>query len=350
MQPFKTNTMISKIIAEDLIHKVQKVLEKAEKIVIVTHVGPDGDAMGSSLGLWHYLMTLEKEPVIIVPTAFPDFLSWMPGSDRITVYENSPEQAVQYLNSADLIFALDFNVPSRVEKMSELLLNAKAPIVLVDHHLNPGDFAKVVISYPEISSTSELIFRLICRMEDFSKINLACAESIYTGMMSDTGGFTYNSNNQEIYIIIAELIKLGVDKDDIYRKVFNTFSEHRLRLMGYCLNSKMKVYPEHRAALISLSVEEMKKYNFQNGDSEGFVNIPLSIQGVDFSVFMREDKDKIKISLRSQGTFPTNKFAADVFNGGGHLNASGGEFYGTLKDAERVFENALPLYKDFINI
>jgi len=340
--------MISKIIAEDLIHKAKDAINEAEKIAIVVHVGPDGDAMGASLGLWHYLMTLEKEPVVIVPTAFPDFYSWMPGAESVVVYEFTPQVAEEKLNGADLIFALDFNVLSRLGDMSDVVLNAPAKKIMVDHHLHPGDFAKVVISYPEISSTSELIFRMICRLGDFSKINLASAECIYTGMMSDTGGFTYNSNNQEIYTIISELIKIGVDKDDIYRKVFNTYSEHRLRLMGYCLYHKMKVYPEYKAALITLSTKEMKEFNFQNGDSEGFVNIPLSISGVDFSVFMREDANKIKISLRSQGTFPTNKFSADIFNGGGHLNASGGESYTTMEEAVRKFEEALPLYKDFL--
>jgi phosphoesterase RecJ-like protein len=340
--------MISKIIAEELIHKVANVLEDADKVLIVTHVGPDGDAMGSSLGLWHYLMTLGKEPVVIVPTAFAGFLSWMPGSECVMVYENMEEECRKIIDGADLIFALDFNVPHRMADLAEAVVNAKAPKVLVDHHLNPGDFTDIVISYPEISSTSELIFRLICRLGDFSKINLASAECIYTGMMTDTGGFTYNSNKQEIYTIVSELIKLGVDKDDIYRKVFNTFSEHRLRLMGYCLYKKMKIYPEYKAALITLTAAEMNEFNFQNGDSEGFVNIPLSIEGIDFSAFMREDTDKIKISLRSQGSFPTNKFSADIFGGGGHLNASGGESYTSLKEAVKKFEDALPLYKDFL--
>jgi phosphoesterase RecJ-like protein len=340
--------MISKIIAEDLIHKAKDAIAEAENIAIVVHVGPDGDAMGASLGLWHYLMTLDKEPVVIVPTAFPDFYAWMPGAEKVVVHELTPQIAEQKLNEAELIFALDFNVISRLGDMSDLVLNAPAKKIMVDHHLHPGDFAKVVISYPEISSTSELIFRMICRLGDFSKINLAGAECIYTGMMSDTGGFTYNSNNQEIYIIISELIKIGVDKDEIYRRVFNTYSEHRLRLMGYCLYHKMKVYPEYKAALITLTSKEMEEFNFQNGDSEGFVNIPLSISGVDFSVFMREDLNKIKISLRSQGTFPTNKFSADIFNGGGHLNASGGESHTTMEEAVRKFEEALPLYKDFL--
>ena len=212
--------MISKIIAEDLIHKVQRSLNSADKIAIVVHVGPDGDAMGSALAWWHYLMTIDKEPVVVVPTAFPDFLSWMPGGDKVMVYEGNEAACEELLNAAELIFTLDFNVPSRMAKMEAAVMNAPAPKILVDHHLYPGDYAKIIISYPEISSTSELIFRLICRLGDFSKINLACAECIYTGMMTDTGGFTYNSNKPEIYTIIHELIKIGVDKVDLYRKVF----------------------------------------------------------------------------------------------------------------------------------
>ena len=340
--------MISKIIAEELITKVNKAIDNVDKIVIVAHIGPDGDAIGSSLALWHYLMTIDKEPVVIVPNPFPSFLSWMPGAECILDYENSKEKADELIADAELIFTLDFNTASRMGKMADTVINAPADKILVDHHLHPDTYAKIKVSYPEISSTSELIFRLICRMGDFSMINLACAECIYTGMMTDTGGFTYNSNNHEIYVIIAELIKLGVDKDAIYRKVFNTYSEDRLRLMGYCLFHKMKVYPEYKTALITLTLKELSKFNYVNGDSEGFVNIPLSIAGIDFSVFMREDTDKIKISFRSQGTFPSNKVAADLFHGGGHLNASGGESSTTLAVAVKKFEDALPDYKDFL--
>ena len=340
--------MISKIIAEELISKVKKAIDNVDKIVIVAHVGPDGDAIGSSLALWHYLMTIDKEPVVIVPNPFPSFLNWMPGSNLVLDYDNSKEKADELFAAAELIFTLDFNTASRMGKMADAVLNSPAEKILVDHHLNPDTFAKVRVSYPEISSTSELIFRLICRMGDFSMINLACAECIYTGMMTDTGGFTYNSTNQEIYIIIAELIKIGVDKDEIYRKVFNTYSVDRLRLMGFCLYHKMKVYPEYRAALITLTEKELSEFNYINGDSEGFVNIPLSIAGVDFSVFMREDSERVKISFRSQGTFPANKVASDLFNGGGHLNAAGGESNLPLAKAVKKFEDALPDYKDFL--
>ena len=340
--------MITKIIAEDLINKVQKAIDGVDKIVIVAHVGPDGDAMGASLALWHYLMTIEKEPVIIVPTPFPNFLAWMPGAECVLDYENNKEKSDELIASAELIFALDFNTSNRLAKMADAILKAPANKILVDHHLHPENFAKIILSYPELSSTSEMIFRLICRMGDFTKINLACAECIYTGMMTDTGGFTYNSNNHEIYTIIAELIKLGVDKDEIYRKVFNNYSQDRLRLMGFCLYHKMKVYPEYRTALISISLKELEQFNYINGDAEGFVNIPLSISGVDFSVFMRDDKERIKISLRSQGAFPANKVASDLFNGGGHLNAAGGESTLTLAETVKKFEDALPDYKDFL--
>ena len=227
--------MISKIINEDLITRVKKAIDNVDKIVIVAHVGPDGDAIGSSLALWHYLMTIDKEPVIIVPNPFPAFLAWMPGAECILDYDHSKEKADDLIASTELIFTLDFNTASRMGDMADAVLNAKADKILVDHHLHPDTYAKVKISYPEISSTSEIIFRLICRMGDFTMINLACAECIYTGMMTDTGSFTYNSNNHEIYSIIAELVKIGIDKDDIYKKVFNTYSVDRIRLMGYCL-------------------------------------------------------------------------------------------------------------------
>ncbi len=340
--------MISKIISEDLVRKVDKALSTAEKVVIIPHVGPDGDAMGSCLGMWHYQMALGKEPVVIVPSRHPEFYNWMPGVDCVLVHEENVEYTEKLVAEADLIFAQDFNVLHRMGKLAGAVEKSSAYKVLIDHHLHPGDFADVTISYPEISSTSELVFRLICRLGDFSKINLAGAECLYTGMMTDTGGFTYNSNKHEIYTIISELIKLGVDKDAIYRRVFNTYSEDRLRLMGYCIYNKMKLYPEYRAALITLSQEEMNQFNFRNGDAEGFVNIPLSIHNVDFSVFLREDPEKIKVSLRSQGTFPANKFSAQVFNGGGHLNAAGGESYTTLEEAIRKFEEALPEYKAFL--
>ena len=326
-----------------------KWFERADKIVIVSHVSPDGDAIGSSLGLAQFLDSQDKTVNVIVPNAFPDFLKWMPGSKDILLYDRYKEFADKLINEADIICCLDFNSLKRIEEMADSVATSPARKILIDHHLYPEDFCRIVISHPEISSTSELVFRLICRMGYFSDISREGAECIYTGMMTDTGGFTYNSNNREIYFIISELLSKGIDKDDIYRKVYNTYSESRLRLMGYVL-SNMKVYREYNSALISLTKEEQGKFDYIKGDSEGFVNIPLSIKNVRFSCFLREDTERriIKISLRSVGTFPCNKLAAEFFNGGGHLNASGGEFTGTMAEAKQVFEEALKKYKTLL--
>ena len=334
--------MITKIIKEELIEKTKKYVEKGESFAIVTHVSPDGDALGSSLGLYHFLTAYGKDNVtVIVPNEFPAFYRWMPGTKDIVVHEKYPDFAEQLLHEADVIFCLDFNEPKRVEKLAGPLLAADGRRVLIDHHLNPADFCRVVMSYPEMSSTSEMVFRLICRMGFFSMIDKNTATCIYTGMMTDTGAFTYNSNKPEIYSIISELIKKGIDKDWIYRQVNQVYSEPRLRMMGYVLYEKMKVYHELRTALITLSAEELGRFHHCPGDTEGFVNLPLSIKNVDFSVFIREDRDYIKISLRSVGDFPCNQFAAKYFNGGGHKNASGGEFHGSLQEAIKLFERGL---------
>lgn len=341
--------MLTKVIEQSKIDHFTKWLERADKVVIVSHVAPDGDAIGSSLGLWHFLNTQDKTVNVIVPNAFPDFLKWMPGSEDVLLYDHYKDFADQLIAEADIVCCLDFNAIHRIDAMKESVLASSGRKILIDHHPHPEDFCNITISHPEISSTSELIFRLICRMGAFSDITKEGAECIYTGMMTDTGGFTYNSNGREIYFIISELLSKGIDKDDIYRKVFNTYSESRLRLMGYVL-SQMKVYPEHHAALISLTKNEQSKFDYIRGDSEGFVNIPLSIKNVVFSCFLREDTEKpmIKISLRSIGTFPCNQLAAEFFNGGGHLNASGGEFYGTMEEAKVVFEQALDKFKPLL--
>lgn len=337
--------MITKIIAEEKIQKAKKYVEKGESFVIVTHVTPDGDALGSSLGLYHFLLEYGKENVtVIVPNDFPLFYRWMRGAKDIIIHEKYPEFAEELIQNADVIFCLDFNDPKRIEKLGGPVVASEARKVMIDHHLDPADFCRVTISYPEMSSTSEMVFRFICRMGFFDLLNKEAAECIYTGMMTDTGSFTYNSNKPEIYVIVSELLKKGIDKDLIYRKVNQVYSESRLRLMGYVLYEKMKIYPDCDAALITLSQDELDKFNYVTGDTEGFVNLPLSIEGVRFSVFIREDKDYMKISLRSVGDFPCNVFAQKHFNGGGHKNASGGEFYGNLEDAIAVFEQGLALF------
>jgi phosphoesterase RecJ-like protein len=243
---------------------------------------------------------------------------------------------------------LDFNTLSRIERIAESVRKSPAKKILIDHHPYPDDFCDVTISHPEISSTSELIFRFICRMGMFEYLDKNAAECIYAGMMTDTGAFTYNSNSPAIYYIISELLNKGIDKDKIYSKVYNHYTESRMRLEGYVLYEKMKIFSEYRAALISLSQEEQKRFQWKKGDTEGFVNLPLSINDIILSAFIREEEKIIRISLRSKGDFPCNELAHEVFNGGGHLNASGGEYNGTLEEAIALFTEALPRYEHLL--
>ncbi|NDV68309.1 bifunctional oligoribonuclease/PAP phosphatase NrnA [Dysgonomonas sp. 25] len=340
--------MLTSLVNNAQISKLEELIDEYDKIVIVTHVSPDGDAIGSSLGLYHYLTDLGNTVNVIVPNTFPDFLRWMNGAKEILDAEKYPDYAQRLIEEAELIFCLDFNVPKRIHELASYVVGSNAKKVMIDHHPDPADFCDLVISHPEISSTCELVFRVICQMGDFDRISKASAEAIYTGMMTDTGSFTYNANSGQIYYIISELLKKGINKDRIYSNVYHSYTEERLRMMGYVLSEKMKVYPEYNAAMISLTQEEQKRFRSRKGDTEGFVNLPLNMKHIIFSVFFREDNEMIKISFRSQGNFPANKFSSQCFNGGGHLNAAGGEFYGTLDEAIALFEKALPEYQDLL--
>lgn len=333
--------MLTKIISEEYVSRSYKLIKAAERIVILTHLSPDGDAIGSSLGLYHFLKEIGKESVVVVPNRFPGFLNWMSGSSNIVVLEEKNKEVQSLITESDLLICVDFNDLKRIDGAKPFVEQSHAKKILIDHHLSPEAFADVTISHPEISSSSELVFRLICRMGFFQNISKACAEAIYVGMMTDTGNFSYASQNPEIYHIISELLSKGIDKDNIYRLVYNTYSENRMRLMGYCLVEKMKLYKEQRTAVISLSLEELARFGYQVGDAEGFVNIPLSIEGIDVSVFVREDVKKVKMSFRSQGTFPVNQMAATYFNGGGHLNAAGGESYLSLAETLEKLEQVI---------
>jgi len=340
--------MLNKIIAEDSIQKAKKYINKYDKIVIITHTSPDGDALGSALALYHFLLEYGKQVNVIVPNEFPNFLQWMPGSDQIVIAEKDLSMTGELIEAAELIFFLDFNAFRRIDQLEPLSTKSNAIKILIDHHLEPENFSNVTISHPEISSTSELIFRFICRMGLFEYLNKPCAECIYTGMMMDTGAFTYNSNSPAIYYIISELLQKGIDKDAIYSQIYCKHSTRKIRMQGYVLHRKMKIFREFNTSLITLSNEEHQRFRSQKGDTEGFVNIPLSIGKIVFSVFIREEKEVVRISLRSKGNFPTNEFAKEVFGGGGHLNASGGEYYGKLEDAIKLFEEALPRYKHLL--
>ncbi len=335
--------MIKNIFNADDLEKLKATIADNNLFVLTCHAGPDGDALGSTLGLAGYLKALGKEALVMVPDAYPDFLAWMPGSQEVLRYDKYRDKAELMLAAADVIVAMDYNALSRVDDMGVAIGKAKAVKVMIDHHLQPEAFCDLTFSYPHLTSTCEVAFRLIYAMGGYDVLDKGMCECLYAGMMTDTGCFSYGPCTQEVYLIISLMMQKEINKDRIYNKVFNNYSEGRLRLMGYVLYEKMKVYPEQHAALITLTREEMSRFNFVKGDTEGLVNIPLQMKGIHFSVFLREDTEKelIRVSLRSQGTFPCNKFAGKYFNGGGHLNASGGQYDGTLEEAVALFEKGL---------
>ena len=331
--------MLSNNISPELLNKTKQYIQDAQHIVITAHISPDGDAVGSSLALYHLLKSLGKEVTVVLPNRFPSFFDWMPASDSIVLLSELKAISIRILQEADLIFCLDFNSMSRVDGIKPFLEQTKGKLVMIDHHLDPEPFCDVIISQPERSSTCELLFRVICGMGWFQSISYECAQCIYTGMMTDTGGFTYNSNNPEIYIIINQLLSKGLDKDQIYRNVNNNYSADRTRLLGHCL-SNMQILGKERSAIMVLTVEDQRRFNFKIGDSEGFVNTPLQIKNIDISVFVREDKDKVKLSFRSQGPVPVNTLAEN-FGGGGHMNAAGGESYLSLEETNKKLTEVL---------
>ena len=340
--------MISDKLTQEQVEGVRRLLEPAKHVVILTHMSPDGDAMGSALALYWWIKD-RKDAYVIVPNAFPDFFNWMPAVDDILICEKDVAKAQELINAADLIICSDFNEPKRIGQLGQMALDATCPKILIDHHLFPSDFADVTISYSDSPSASELVYRLIYQYGT-TDLSVELATCIYTGMMTDTGNFAFNSNHAEMYMIVAQLVAAGVDKDAVYNNIFNAHTEGRMRLVGYCLNNKMRIFPNHHAALIYVSGKELYRFNFKTGDAEGIVNMPMQIKDVYYSVFMREDKvaewekdrangskTKIKISMRSQGDRPVNIFCHDIYNGGGHKNASGGEYYGSLAEAVDLF-------------
>ncbi len=342
---------------------MKELINNAQHIVIFTHMAPDGDAMGSALAMWHYCKDrfadrtqtasadrpqaepADRTQTIIVPNAFPAFLGWMPGAEEIRIYEQKAQECDKLIAEADLIICTDFNDPKRIGPMGEKMMANGCPKVLIDHHLmdervkeltNEGFWAEVH-SHPEASSACEIVYRLLTNegmkeltSERVNELTNEIATCIYTGLMTDTGNFSYNSNNPEIYEIVASLLRAGAKKDEIYDRVFNQYSTDRMRLTGYALYRKMRIFPEYHLALITLTASELEQYHYKQGDCEGLVNMPLQIGDVFYSVFMREERPKpgtpkprIRISFRSQGDRPVNIWASEVFHGGEHMNASG---------------------------
>ncbi len=349
---------------------MKELIEQAKHIVIFTHMAPDGDAMGSSLALKHWISNLRNTGIpeyrniesihVIVPNAFPAFFNWMPGSAQILIYEKEPQRCNTLISEADLIICTDFNDPKRIGPMGDKMLANPCKKILIDHHimdervrgLVDEGFWSEIHSHPEASSSCEIVYELITN--DGLRITNEIATCIYTGLMTDTGNFSYNSTRAELYDIIASLLRAGAKKDEIYNAVFNQYSTDRIRLTGYALYRKMRIYPEYHLALITLSADELERYHYQIGDTEGLVNMPLQIADVFYSVYMREERPKpgtpkarIRISFRSQGDRPVNIWASEIFHGGGHMNASGGELFGTLEQAVALFEKS---FKNYLKI
>ncbi len=338
--------MLENMISQQNIDAVRPVVENGRRFVVLAHKNPDGDAAGSSLAMCRYVRSIGKEAVVVLPNPFPTFLSWLPGADDVMFYSTDKERCENAIAAADVLFCLDFNVLSRTGDVSPALVASKATKVLVDHHPDPSAEFDVQVSYPAACSTCELVFRVITALGGVEALDLEMAQGIYTGMMTDTGNFAYASTRKDVYLIIAELLGKGVDKDWIYRKVFYNSSVTRMRLWGYAMYDKLKVYNKYNAALITLSHGELMRFYASKGDTEGLVNQPLQIKEMRFSCFLREEQPgKINVSLRSVDDFPCNAVAAEFFNGGGHKNASGGELYGTMEMAVERFRQALQKYK-----
>lgn len=331
------------------VSRFHTLVQEAKRVVITCHVSPDGDAVGSSLGLRSVLMKLGKYARVVTPDMPPRSLSFLPGAQTIIYASSAPEHAAEHFNTADLIVCLDFNDPMRVDKLEPMLLGATAPKVLIDHHLNPVDFADVTISCPSSSSTCLLLHRVLEQAGWGSSLTADGATCLLAGMMTDTGGFTYNANSPELYRAVADLVERGADHDTLYKRIFDTAGESRLRICGYGLYRKMLVVKEFQLALITLTADELAEFGYQRGDTESLVNKPLAMEDVAWSVFLRQDEDNfVKVSMRSKGDFPVNEVCTALYNGGGHKNAAGGEFYGPLDECVNVLMRALPSFEKYL--
>ncbi|MBN2697878.1 MAG: bifunctional oligoribonuclease/PAP phosphatase NrnA [Bacteroidales bacterium] len=328
------------------IKKIVNIIDKREPVVILTHSNPDGDAVGSSIALGLALRKSNIPVNIIIPDAIPVFLEWLPGNDLITIHKDNQSAVTGMLSEAKIIFCLDFNDPDRINAVGEMVKQSAALKVLIDHHRDPSDFADITYSEPWRGSAGEMIYLFIKKVFGNDILDKDIATALYVAIMTDTGNFRYGCSYPEIFHIAGELMQFPIDKDEIYAKVYENFSADRMRLMGYCLHHKMVVLPEYNTAYIALSSAELRRFNYRKGDTEGFVNIPLSIDGIRFTALFIEKRNIIKVSFRSKGNFPANEFAEKHFNGGGHLNAAGGELKDSMKECIEKFVNLLPEYEE----
>ncbi len=325
----------------NLIKGFKEAIVPGEHHLILSHVNPDGDAVGSSLGWSSFLRSKGVKTTMVLPNKFADFLAWIPGSEEIRFAESMTEDEVQDLfESIDRIHCLDFNALSRIKWGQEIASSGK-PIYLIDHHQDPEDFATVAYSNTSSCATAEMVLDLILALEGEIKLSPEGATALYTGLLTDTGSFRFPSTRSKTFRYAADLIDLGADNGAIYQRIFDTNSLNRLKLLGYCLSNGMEVLEEKNAAIISLSVKTLRKYNYQQGDTEGIVNYPLSVENIKVSVIFKEDDGFLKVSLRSKGDLPVNQIASKYFNGGGHKNAAGGRFDGNLAQARETLLKAL---------
>lgn len=326
--------------------ELKTLLSSPQKIVITTHHKPDGDAMGSSLGLYAFLIQKGHHVTVITPTDYPEFLHWLPNNSNVIIYTEAEEKSINLINEASLIFCCDFNTLSRINELGEHIRKASALKVMIDHHLEPEDFDDYRYWNINACAASQLVYSFILNeLGEANFINKDVASCLYTGIMTDSGSFRFPSATSEVYRIAAELIDLGAEHWRIHQLVYDNASENRLRFLGYCLSNKLEILREYNTAIITVSAEELKKYNIATGDTEGIVNYALSINGINLAAFIIERTDKVKLSLRSTGDFPANEICKKYFTGGGHRNAAGGASEESLTDTIEKFKSILPEYK-----
>jgi phosphoesterase RecJ-like protein len=333
--------MITSIIDETTIERLRAIINGVQRVAITCHKSPDGDALGSTLALCHVLRRLGKDAVVVTPDMAPRSLEFIQGVRDIVVFTKQEALARRVLNDAQVIFCLDFNSLHRIDRLGEIIEPLSTRRVLIDHHLNPEDMFDLSISFPEASSTCELVFRVLMQLGLLRLMDRQAASCLYVGLLTDTGGFAYSCDNPEFYEILASIMRRRIDRINLYNKAMNTFSADSLRLQGFAISEKMQLFPEQGASLITLDKSELDRFNYNRGDTETLVNKPLAIPGIYWSVFFREDSDRIKVSCRSQGDFSVSDICARYFNGGGHENAAGGEFFGTIDEAILMFHQVL---------
>ena len=323
-------------------------IKAAKRVAVITHTNPDGDAIGSSLALTLALLKLGIDAQVVIPDGLPDFLRWLPGIERSTTFAYKKEKAVEIIEGADLIFCLDFNDPKRVNGVEEFLLKSKAKKILIDHHQDPAQFTDFTISETWRGSVGEMIYIFLKEVIQEEVMDKDIATCLYVAIMTDTGNFNYASSYPEIFHVVGELLQYDIEKDQIYSNVYDAFSEDRMRLQGYCIQEKMVVIPKYHTAYISVTDEELKRFNHRKGDTEGFVNLPFSVKGIRFTALFVEKKGLIRVSFRSRGKFPVNLVASKHYHGGGHTNAAGGDSFKSMEETLAGFESMLPEFSKLL--